>query len=182
GQSSGIERYFIDHPDPRKRVGDVRKEIAALESKNPSIGTTRIDRSPFVRQLDGVITAASTMQTTIRNNTVFNRRYGIIITAPSGWQATSEPGALFVLAPQTTTGARRRTAADSRRYLACRRDLGRARAARHRPPRRRIGHRQAERLRLPEQRATWRRDQAAAGCCAGRPVTALQRKWAPPRG
>jgi predicted Zn-dependent protease len=104
GQSSGIERYFIDHPDPRKRVGDVRKEIATLESKNPSIGTTRIDRSPFVRQLDRVITAASTMQTTIRNNTVFNRRYGIIITAPSGWKATTEPGALFVLAPQKATG------------------------------------------------------------------------------
>lgn len=104
GKISGIERYFIDHPDPAKRVKDVEREIQSLQSRNPSIGTQPLARTPFVRLLDSVITGASTMQTTIRENTVFNRRYGIIVTAPPGWQATSEPGALFILAPPRSTG------------------------------------------------------------------------------
>ncbi len=104
GTPSGIERYFIDHPDPAKRVREVEREIQSLQSRNPSIATQPLARAPFVRLLESVITGASTMQTTIRENTVFNRRYGIIVTAPPGWQATSDPGALFVLAPSRSTG------------------------------------------------------------------------------
>lgn len=103
-KTSGIERYFIDHPDPAKRVRDVEKEIKALQARNPSIATKPLERPPFVRRLEGIITAASTTQTTIRDNTVYNRRYGMIVTAPPGWRATTEPGALFVLAPQKSTG------------------------------------------------------------------------------
>jgi len=100
GETSALEQYFIDHPDPRKRVGDVQKEISALQSKNAQIGTGPLDRA-FVSSLDNVITGASTELTTVKGNTVYNRPYGIIATAPPGWIATTQPGAVFAF---TTPG------------------------------------------------------------------------------
>jgi predicted Zn-dependent protease len=100
GDTTALDRYFIDHPDPGKRVNDVHGEINKLQAKNASIGTGPLDRNSFVRRLDGVITSDSTMQTTVRNNTIYNRRYGIILTAPPGWDARAEPGTVFVLAPK----------------------------------------------------------------------------------
>jgi predicted Zn-dependent protease len=79
----------------------VQKEIATLQSKNAQIGTTPLVRAPFVKSLDGVITGASTEITTVRNNTIYNRPYGIIATAPPGWLATTQPGAVFAF---TTPG------------------------------------------------------------------------------
>jgi predicted Zn-dependent protease len=104
GETSALERYFIDHPDPRKRVGDVRKEIAALQVRNPSIGTSALQRDPFVRKLANMITGRSTMQTTVRGNTIYQRKTGIIATAPQGWIATTEPGKLFVMVPRGGRG------------------------------------------------------------------------------
>lgn len=104
GETSPLERYFIDHPDPGKRVGDVRKEIAALQARNTTIASKPLERDPFVRQLAEIITGRSTLQTTIRGNTVYQRQFGIIATAPQGWIATTEPGRLFVLAPRRGQG------------------------------------------------------------------------------
>ncbi len=103
GKGGGLERYFIDHPDPVKRVKDVRHEIAGLQERSATIGTQPLDRG-LVARLDGVITGASTLETTIRDNVAYNRRYGIIATPPRGWMVTTEPGAMFVMSPERSTG------------------------------------------------------------------------------
>lgn len=103
GKGGGVERYFIDHPDPVKRVADVRHEISGLQQRNPAIGTQALDRG-LVPRMDGVITGPSTLATTIRDNVVYNRRYGIIATPPRDWVVSTEPGALFVMSPPKSTG------------------------------------------------------------------------------
>lgn len=102
-KGGGVERYFIDHPDPKKRVADVRHEIGGLQQRNPVIGTQPLDRA-LVPRMEGVITGGSTLETTIRDNVVYNRRYGIIATPPRGWMVSTEPGALFVMSPMRSTG------------------------------------------------------------------------------
>jgi len=104
GESSPLDRYFIDHPDPRKRVADVRGKIASLQQSSPAIGSAPLDRDTFVRKLDGIIVGASTLETTVTDEAVFQRRTGMIVPIPSGWQAVVPPGALFQMAPRKSRG------------------------------------------------------------------------------
>lgn len=99
GDVSSLERYFIDHPDPGKRVREVQTQIAELRQVSPNIGTQELERGDFVRRLDGMITGNSTLETTIRDNVVYQRRYGIIAPVPQGWVARAGTGDLFVMAP-----------------------------------------------------------------------------------
>lgn len=100
GKLSELERYFVDHPDPGKRVNEVRQQISKLQTGNPSIATSALDRTEFVPGLTSLMTGRSTMQTTIRGNTVFQRKYGIILTAPEGWEAVAGSGVLFSMHPR----------------------------------------------------------------------------------
>ncbi|HEY5610827.1 MAG TPA: M48 family metalloprotease [Thermoanaerobaculia bacterium] len=95
GETSSIERYFMSHPDPGKRVNDVRKKIAEVG------GTYDLpDRGRYVALLDGVITGNSTQHITIKDDTVYDRDHGIILAAPQGWVPTTAPGAFFVMHPK----------------------------------------------------------------------------------
>ncbi len=98
GETSSIDRYFMSHPDPGKRVRDVRSKIAKLE---PGVvaAAGEPDRSRFVRMLDGVITGNSTENIVIRDGTVYDRGHGMIVRAPSGWKPAAEPGTLFTMEP-----------------------------------------------------------------------------------
>lgn len=100
GRVAWIERYFMDHPDPKKRVEDVRREIAALDARDPSLDERPMRRDAFVRMLDGMMTGNSTMETTIRGRTVYNRKYGLVAHAPRGWKAVTEGGSLFAFVPE----------------------------------------------------------------------------------
>lgn len=104
GEGSSIDRYFVDHPDPRKRVGDVRKKISELQGANSLIGTTALDRDKFIPELETLIVGASTLETTIRDNTVYQRRTGMILPLPNGWEAVVAPGALFQISPRDGKG------------------------------------------------------------------------------
>ena len=99
GDTSSLERYFVDHPDPAKRVKDVRTEIQKLSQASPSIVNIPVDRPEFVRQLQGMIVGNSTLETTITNDTVYQRRYGIVLPVPQGWVARAGTGDLFTMAP-----------------------------------------------------------------------------------
>jgi predicted Zn-dependent protease len=99
GEVSSLERYFVDHPDPAKRVREVQSQIANLRTASPSIGTSPIEREPFLTRLDGMITGNSTLQTTIRDNVVYQRRYGIILPVPEGWVGRAGTGDLFAMSP-----------------------------------------------------------------------------------
>ena len=97
GTPNTLERYFMDHPDPAKRVLDVRKEIATLKVADAAITDRGMDRERFVRLLDGMVTGNSTSATTIRNGVVYNRTYGLIAQPPRGWRPVIESGSLFAL-------------------------------------------------------------------------------------
>lgn len=97
GTPGFIERYFMDHPDPAKRVDDVRREIAALNATDQTILQRDLDRDRFVRALDGMITGNSTSSTTVRNGVVYNRTYGLVASPPRGWRAVVESGSLFAM-------------------------------------------------------------------------------------
>ncbi len=92
-----IERYFMDHPDPAKRVDDVRREIATLATADAAVGQRPVNRQAFVQRLDGMLTGNSTSATTIRNGIVYNRTYGLVARAPRGWRAVVESGSLFAI-------------------------------------------------------------------------------------
>jgi predicted Zn-dependent protease len=97
--ATGIDRYFLSHPDPAKRVGDVRSEIQTLRAAG-TIPSDPPNRSAYVRMLDGVMTGASTERVVIRNNTIYDRSHGLIMPVPSGWLATAAPGSLFGMQPR----------------------------------------------------------------------------------
>lgn len=103
GRVSGIERYFMDHPDPRKRADDVRREIATLEAEDPAVVQRNVDRAAFVRKLDGIVTGNNTRDTIVEDGVVYNRTYGLVARAPRGWRALPESGSLFALYPTTET-------------------------------------------------------------------------------
>ncbi len=101
GRVSGIERYFMDHPDPKKRVEDVRREITKLDAIDPSMDERPMQREAFVQRLQGMVTGNSTISTTIQDDTVYNRTYGLVAQPPSGWKASLESGSLFAFAPES---------------------------------------------------------------------------------
>ncbi len=101
GSVAGIERYFMDHPDPQKRVNDVRSEIAKLSATDATLTQRQMDRNAFVRMLDGVVTGNSTMETTLSDGVVYNRTYGLVARPPRGWKAVAESGSLFAFYPDS---------------------------------------------------------------------------------
>ena len=100
-KESALERYFQSHPDPAKRVGDVRKKIAQLQTTAPAtMASAAPDRDRYVRLLDGVITGNSTSNIVIRDGVIYDRGHGLIVEAPSGWSLAAEPGTLFSMTPR----------------------------------------------------------------------------------
>ena len=97
GKPGFLERYFMDHPDPEKRVQDIRKEIGSLAAKDTAIAERTLNRKAFVARLDGMITGNSTTDTTVRDGVVYNRSYGLVAPAPRGWKAVVESGSLFAM-------------------------------------------------------------------------------------
>lgn len=99
-ESSSLDQYFVSHPDPARRVQNVQGEIAKLEQQGPSFTAIPMERDPFVRRLEGIVVGDSTLQTTIRDSTVYQRRYGMIVKYPAGYSATVAPGTLFAIVPE----------------------------------------------------------------------------------
>ena len=103
--SSGLDRYFMSHPDPAKRVRDVRQKITELGGMLSAGNYEQPDRAEFVRLLDGIVTANSTEHVVIRNNTVYDRNHGLVVRAPNGWVPSTQPGVIFAMAPQRDDGS-----------------------------------------------------------------------------
>lgn len=97
GAPNGIERYFMDHPNPQKRVEDIRREIAKLNASDATMIEREMERAAFVRALDGMVTGNSTSGTTVRDGVVYNRTYGLVAHAPEGWKPVIESGSLFAM-------------------------------------------------------------------------------------
>src|SRR5713226_2512561 len=85
---SGIERYFQSHPDPAKRIRDVRKKLQEIAATNPAALAVEPKREPYIRLTDGLITGNSTERVVIRNGTIYDRDHGLILQAPAGWMPT----------------------------------------------------------------------------------------------
>jgi predicted Zn-dependent protease len=96
--TAGIDRYFVSHPDPAKRVQDVRKKITELQAAAPRT-VQPPNRERFVRLLDGAITGNSTENIVIKDGTIYDRAHGMILRTPAGWQSSTEPGTLFAMTP-----------------------------------------------------------------------------------
>lgn len=97
-EDSPVDRYFQSHPDPAKRVRDVRSRIQDIaQTAGGNFGEPA--RAPYVRMLDGIITGNSTENVVIRDNTIYDRAHGMIIPAPAGWTPTTAPGVLFAMSP-----------------------------------------------------------------------------------
>ncbi|HUP44306.1 MAG TPA: M48 family metalloprotease, partial [Thermoanaerobaculia bacterium] len=99
GEGSGIDRYFLSHPDPAKRISDVRSKLSELRQTTGTLWDEP-RRTPFIPMLDGIITANSTENVVIRDNTIYDRAHGLIVPVPSGWVASTAPGTLFAMAPR----------------------------------------------------------------------------------
>jgi len=104
-RGGGLDRYFMSHPDPAKRVRDVRQKITEMGGMLSAGNYESPKRDEYVRLLDGMITANSTEHTVIRNNTIYDRSHGIVVRAPSGWVAATQPGVLFAMSPQRDNGS-----------------------------------------------------------------------------
>lgn len=98
--SSGIDRYFMSHPDPAKRVRDVRSKITELQGMASAGTFDQPDRSAYVRLVDGIITANATERVVVRGNTIYDREHGLVFRAPSGWTPSLAPGVMFAMSPE----------------------------------------------------------------------------------
>ena len=97
--ASGIDRYFLSHPDPAKRVKDVRAKVAELSGSGmlSAAATAPPNRDSYVRMLEGIITANSTEHMTIKDDVIYDRGHGLVVRAPQGWVPSTAPGVLFAL-------------------------------------------------------------------------------------
>lgn len=99
--ASGIERYFLSHPEPAKRVRDVRAKVAELSGSGMlSAANQGLERDSYMRLLDGMITANSTEHLVVRDNTIYDRDHGLAVRAPQGWVPHIAPGVLFAMQPR----------------------------------------------------------------------------------
>ncbi|MFL6247734.1 MAG: M48 family metalloprotease [Thermoanaerobaculia bacterium] len=98
--AGGIDRYFQSHPDPAKRVRDVHQKVTELTGMASSSNFEAPNRNEYVRLLDGVITGNSTQHLVVKNGVIYDRDHGLVINAPRGWIASTEPGVLFAMRPQ----------------------------------------------------------------------------------
>lgn len=98
--ASGIEQYFLSHPDPAKRVREVHAKVQELAKTNPAVVTGEPRREPFLRLVDGIITSNSTQRIVVRGNTIYDRAHGMILQVPQGWVPSIGGGTLFSMAPQ----------------------------------------------------------------------------------
>ena len=100
--ASGIDRYFLSHPDPAKRVRDVRAKVAELSGTGmlSAAANEPPNRNEYIRLLDGMITANATENLVIKDGFVYDRAHGMAIRVPQGWEATSAPGVLFAMTPR----------------------------------------------------------------------------------
>jgi predicted Zn-dependent protease len=98
--SSGLERYFESHPDPAKRVQDVRKKVSEIAATQSRSGFGEPQREPFLRLVDGIVTGNSTTNVVIRQGVIYDRSHGLVIQVPGGWDATTAPGVLFAMQPE----------------------------------------------------------------------------------
>ena len=103
--ATGVDRYFMSHPDPAKRVRDVRSKAAELGGMVSAGAFETPDRDEFVRLLDGIVTANSTEHVVIRNNTVYDRGHGLVVRAPNGWKPVTQPGVVFAMTPTRNDGS-----------------------------------------------------------------------------
>lgn len=101
----GIDRYFMSHPDPAKRVQDVRRKIAEIGGMASAGAFEAPDRNEYVRLLDGMITANSTESIVIRDNVIYDRDHGLVLRAPAGWVPTTAPGVAFAMSPRNNDGS-----------------------------------------------------------------------------
>ncbi len=62
-------------------------------------------RSPFVNQLEGMITGKSTQSVVIKDNTIFEKKHGIVLPFPSGYTGVSGFGGLFQVVPEANSSA-----------------------------------------------------------------------------
>lgn len=99
-EASAIDQYFQSHPDPAKRVGDVQTKIDELESASPTFVSRSMERGPFIRNLEGMITGRSTEKVTIVNNTIYEKQHGMVLTYPDSYEAQAGMGGLFQLYPK----------------------------------------------------------------------------------
>ena len=101
GETSPVDRYFLSHPDPAKRVQDVRSKRMEITA-NAASPFAPLNREPYLRVVDGIITANSTENIVVRGGTIYDRSHGLIITAPAGWEAVTAPGTLFAMTPRNS--------------------------------------------------------------------------------
>ncbi|HUP47831.1 MAG TPA: M48 family metalloprotease [Thermoanaerobaculia bacterium] len=99
GEASPLDRYFMSHPDPARRVRDVRGKVEEI-SRTTGAAFGEPSRTPYVPMLEGIITGNSTENVVIRDNTIYDRAHGMIIPAPAGWLPTTAPGVLFAMSPR----------------------------------------------------------------------------------
>lgn len=97
GRSAGTTAYFLDHPDPAKRVQDVERKIAEVQAQAPGAVQQPIDRTDYVRRLEGVIVGDSTQEVVVRDDTVYHKRTGIVAPVPSGWKLVVGSGNVFTM-------------------------------------------------------------------------------------
>jgi predicted Zn-dependent protease len=98
--AKGLEQYFVSHPDPAKRVRDVRGKLKDIAAKNPAVLSTEPRRDEYLRMTENMMTGDSTQRVVIRGNTIYDRGHGMILQAPAGWTATVADGALFAMKPR----------------------------------------------------------------------------------
>ena len=98
--ATGVEKYFESHPDPLKRVADVDRKLQEIRTSDPTALQRPVERTPYVRMTDGIMTGNSTERVTIRGGTIFDREHGLIMQAPQGWVPTTAEGMLFAMTPR----------------------------------------------------------------------------------
>lgn len=99
-EAKSIDQYFQSHPDPAKRVDDVQEKISELEAASPAFTDRQMERAPFLDTLEGMITGRSTERVTIVDNTIYEKKHGIVLRYPSSYEAQSGFGGLFQLMPK----------------------------------------------------------------------------------
>jgi predicted Zn-dependent protease len=86
---------FASHPSADQRLQQVVREADKFRSPN----AVRLERSAYMKKLQGLVFGASEQQGIVRGENFYHQGLGVVVTFPKGWRLDNQPDHVVALNP-----------------------------------------------------------------------------------
>lgn len=96
-QQSALPAWLTTHPSPGERIIQVEEWLAALP---PGGGGTRVERAPFLQQIDGLVFGENPRQGFFRDGVFYHPDLRFRFNVPATWATQNLTEAVVAVSPQ----------------------------------------------------------------------------------